>query len=51
MERGFGWMSRFRRPARDYEQLPEALAGPHVLAFAIFVKERCGSIRLKLNRL
>ncbi|MBA2245274.1 MAG: IS5 family transposase, partial [Gemmatimonadetes bacterium] len=33
VERSFGWMSRFRRLARDYERLPETLAGLHFLAF------------------
>jgi transposase len=40
VERSFGWMARFRRLARDYERLPETLAGLHFLAFA----------RLMLNR-
>lgn len=33
VERSFAWMSRFRRLARDYERLPETLAGLHWLAF------------------
>jgi len=33
VERSFGWMSGFRRLARDYERLPETLAGLHYLAF------------------
>lgn len=33
-ERSFGWMAHFRRLARDYERLPETLAGLHYLAFA-----------------
>lgn len=33
VERSFGWAARFRRLARDYERLPEMLAGLHVLAF------------------
>jgi transposase len=35
VERSFGWLSRFRRLARDYERLPETLAGLHYLAFVI----------------
>ena len=27
VERSFGWVNRFRRLARDYERLPETLAG------------------------
>ncbi|TCP10620.1 transposase [Crenobacter luteus] len=34
VERSFGWAARFRRLARDYERLPETLAGLHFLAFA-----------------
>jgi transposase len=33
-ERSFAWAARFRRLARDYERLPETLAGLHLLAFA-----------------
>jgi transposase len=31
------WLSRFRRPAPDYERLPETLKGLHFLAFAILM--------------
>jgi transposase len=34
VERSFAWMARFRRLARDYERLPETLAGLHLLAFS-----------------
>lgn len=37
VERSFGWISRFRRLARDYERLPETLAGLHYLAFVILM--------------
>jgi transposase len=37
VERSFGWMARFRRLARDFERLPETLAGLHYLAFAILM--------------
>ena len=40
VERSFGWMARFRRLARDYERLPETLAGLHFLAFAILMLKR-----------
>lgn len=33
-ERSFAWAARFRRLARDYEGLPETLAGLHFAAFA-----------------
>jgi len=37
VERSFAWAARFRRLARDYERLPETLAGLHDLAFAILM--------------
>jgi transposase len=40
VERSFAWMSRFRRLARDYERLPESLAGLHFLAFAMLMLKR-----------
>lgn len=40
VERSFGWMARFRRLARDYERLPETLAGLHFLAFAMLMLNR-----------
>jgi transposase len=33
-ERSFAWSARFRRLVRDYERLPETLAGLHLVAFA-----------------
>lgn len=40
VERSNAWMARFRRLARDYERLPETLAGLHFLAFAILMLRR-----------
>ena len=40
VERSFAWMARFRRLARDYERLPETLAGLHTLAFALLMVKR-----------
>jgi transposase len=40
VERSNAWMARFRRLARDYERLPETLAGLHFLAFAILMLAR-----------
>jgi transposase len=34
VERSFAWSARFRRLTRDFERLPEVLAGLHFLAFA-----------------
>lgn len=40
VERSFAWTARFRRLARDYERLPQTLAGLHFLAFAILLLHR-----------
>jgi len=40
VERSFGWLSRFRRLARDYERLPTTLQGLHFLAFACLLLHR-----------
>jgi transposase len=40
VERSNAWIARFRRLARDYERLPETLAGLHFLAFAILLAQR-----------
>jgi transposase len=40
VERSFGWLARFRRLARDYERLPETLAGLHFLAFTVLLLSR-----------
>lgn len=37
VERSIGWSVRFRRLARDYERLPETLAGLHFVVFAILM--------------
>lgn len=40
VERSFAWAARFRRLARDYERLPETLAGLHFVAFAMLLASR-----------
>lgn len=40
VERSFAWATRFRRLARDYERLPQTLAGLHYLLFAILLAGR-----------
>jgi transposase len=40
VERSFAWAARFRRLARDYERLPETLAGLHYLAFVTLMVKR-----------
>jgi transposase len=34
VERSFAWATRFRRLAKDYERLPETIAGLHFVAFS-----------------
>jgi transposase len=38
VERSLGWLNRFRRLARDYERLPETLAGLHFVVFAMLMR-------------
>jgi transposase len=40
VERSFGWLSRFRRLARDYERLATVLRGFHFLAFTWLLLHR-----------
>ncbi len=40
VERSFAWMSRFRRLVRDYERLPETLAGLHLVAVTSLMLQR-----------
>ena len=40
VERTFAWKSRFRRLVRDYERLPETVAGLHFVAFACLMLVR-----------
>jgi transposase len=44
VERSNAWVARFRRLARDYERLPETLAGLHFLAFAILLLARFATL-------
>lgn len=37
VENSFGWTSRIRRLARDYEPLPETRAGLHLIVFAMLM--------------
>jgi len=37
VERSFAWAARFRRLSRDYERLPETVAGLHFLAFGMLM--------------
>jgi transposase len=40
VERSFGWAARFRRLVRDYERLPETVAGLHLVVFACLFLQR-----------
>lgn len=40
VERSFAWASRFRRLVKDYERLPETVAGLHFVAFACLMLHR-----------
>jgi transposase len=40
VERSFAWLAKFRRLARDYERLPETVAGLHFVAFACLMLHR-----------
>ena len=43
VERDFAWASRFRRLVKDYERLPETVAGLHFVAFAcLFLQQAVG---------
>ena len=44
VERSFAWATRFRRLAKDYERLPETVAGLHFLAFACLMLKPCFSL-------
>jgi transposase len=40
VERSFAWVSRCRRLAKDYERLPDVVAGLHFLAFLSLMLHR-----------
>ena len=44
VERDFAWASRFRRLVKDYERLPQTVAGLHFVAFACLFLHRAISI-------
>ena len=37
VERSFGWLARFRRLSRDFERIPQVLAGLHFVVFAMLM--------------
>ena len=46
VERDFAWTSRFRRLVKDYERLPETVAGLHFVAFACLFLQQASGILL-----
>jgi transposase len=44
IERSFGWVNRFRRLARDYERLPQTLAGLPFVVFSILILGNAATI-------
>lgn len=44
VERDFAWASRFRRLVRDYERLPETVAGLHFVASACLFLHRAVAV-------
>lgn len=51
VERSFAWAARFRRLVRDYERLPETLAGLHFLVFAILMLVKASAQGLLLPQM
>jgi len=49
VERSFGWMSRFRRLARDDERLAATLEGLHDVAFSILMLHNAAPILAALS--
>jgi transposase len=44
VERTFGWATRFRRLVRDFERLPETVAGMNFIAFACLFLKRAFAV-------
>jgi transposase len=44
VERSFAWAARCRRLAKDYERLPEVVAGLHFFAFVTLMLHRLGTV-------
>lgn len=46
VERSFAWITRFRRLVRDYERLPETVAGLHLAAFVCLMVRQAVALLL-----
>jgi transposase len=44
IERSFAWAARFRRLARDYERLPQTVAGLHFVAFVTLMLAKATAV-------
>ena len=44
VERSFAWAARFRRLAKDYERLPETVAGLHFLVFGCLMLAKAAAL-------
>jgi transposase len=44
VERSFAWAARFRRLARDYERLPQTVAGLHFVAFVTLMLAKAAAV-------
>ena len=51
VERSFAWATRFRRLAKDYERLHQALADMHTVAFACLMLKRPADLAMVHNTL
>ncbi len=51
VERSFAWATRFRRLVRDYERLPDTLAGLHLVAFACLMLKQLAPVAQVHNSL
>lgn len=48
-ERSFAWKTRFRRLVKDYERMPETLAGLHLVAFACLRLQQAASFLIRAS--
>ena len=44
VERSFGWLARFRRLSRDFERMPEVLAGLHFVVFVMLMLSKAAML-------
>lgn len=51
VERSFAWANRFRRLVKDYERLPQTLAGLHFCAFACLMVKNLVNLLLSSKSL